>query len=370
MANRNPFKYGGPVEGEYYFPLPEFNRLVRSYLDNRINVVLYGPRRFGKTSFIHDVVKEEEKAGKTIVIVDVYNITSHLDFLHQLLRGLRSKQTWFQKFKENFFKAKLIPSANVDPMGQTSFSISPDFNSEKDVKELIQDTFAAFTTLGDEVIIAIDEFQKIFHIEDRDWLSATIRTQMQELKNCSFLFSGSQKSVLSDMLNDQNNPFYKSCTLVDIPHLGDDFTEWVIERFKKADVICDKKLISELRKLVYDTPNYVQQVCYHIVTQGAEKVTMDDVRDALRIVVSQSAFPFESIYNSLTLFQQRALRLCANEDKALFSQEFIDKYQIPSAPTLATSIKSLKQRGILDQTPKPGQVKFEDPLFKLWVKSI
>lgn len=193
---------------------------------------------------------------------------------------------------------------------------------------------------------------------------------MQGLKNCAFLFSGSQKSVLSDMINDQNSPFYKSCTILDMPNLSDNFTDWIIARFKKAGIECDRKPINELRRFVYDTPNYVQQACYHIATQDIKKVGMEDVKEALRVIVSQSAFPFESLHNSLTLFQQRALRLCANEDRALFSKEFIDKYQIPSAPTLATSIKALKEKGILDPTPKPGQVKFEDPLFKLWIRSL
>ena len=366
---KNPFKYGAPVEGEYYFPLPGFRKLVRSYLDNRINVVLYGPRRFGKTSFILDLAKEEEKEKKTFILIDVYNVTSHLDFLQQVLRGLRPKQTWVQKLKDKVFKARLVPSAVLDPMGQMTYSLSPDFSSAKDVKELIQDTFSAFSKLDESVIVVIDEFQKIFQLDDSGWLQHTVRTQMQELKNCVFLFSGSKKSVLSDMLNDPNNPFYKSCEILDMPILGDDFTGWVIERFKKINIQCEKKAIVELRKLVHDTPNYIQQTCFHIATQAIKKlIDSYQVKQALHTIVKQNAYTFETIHNSLTLLQQRALRLCANEDKAIFSREFINRYQIPNAPTLAQSIKALKRRGILDPTPKPGQVNFEDPLFKIWIQ--
>jgi uncharacterized protein len=364
----NPFKYGQPVEGEYYFPLPGFNKLVRSYLDNRINVVLYGPRRFGKTSFILDLAKDEEKQKKTFVSIDVYNVTSHLDFLQQILRGLRVHQNWLQKLKDKAFKAKLIPTATIDQMGQMSYSLSPDFTSEKNVKELIQDTFVAFESLDKNIIVAIDEFQKIFQLDDSGWLAHTIRTQMQELKNCTFLFSGSKKSVLSDMLNDQNNPFYKSCEILDMPILGDDFTDWIIARFKKTDISCNKKAILELRRLVHDTPNYIQQTCFHIATQDIKHVDTAQVKEALHTIVRQNAYTFETLHNSLTLLQQRALRLCANEDEAIFSREFINKYQIPNAPTLAQSIKSLKQKGILDPTPKPGRVNFEDPLFKIWIQ--
>ena len=48
----NPFKFGDPVEGDYYLPRPELLQSVCGFLGNRIHVVLMGPRRFGKTSFV------------------------------------------------------------------------------------------------------------------------------------------------------------------------------------------------------------------------------------------------------------------------------------------------------------------------------
>ena len=370
---KNPFKYGAPVEGEYYFPLPAFSKLVRSYLDNRINVVLYGPRRFGKTSFLLDLIKEEERNGKTCLLIDIFNITSHRDFLQQILRALRSKQNFGQKLKgwlEKISKAKLITSADADPAtGQWSYSIHPDFSSDKDVKELIQDTFMAFGKLNEHVLIAIDEFQKISQLEDGGWLEGTIRTQMQELKKTVFLFSGSRKSVIYDMLNNQNSPFYKTCQSVDMPILGDDFTDWIIQRFKSIGVVCDKQAIHELRKRVHDTPNYIQMVCFHLVAaQNITHVNLSKIEQVLHTIVKQNAYAFETLLNSLTSLQHRVLRLCANEPAAIYSQDLIKKYQISSGPALATSIKSLKQKGILDASSQKGQVIFDDPLFKIWLQ--
>ena len=46
--------------------------------------------------------------------------------------------------------------------------------------------------------------------------------------------------------------------------------------------------------------------------------------------------------------QQRALRLAA-ENKQVFGKELLAKYDIPSAPALASSLKALKEKGILDE---------------------
>jgi len=98
----------------------------------------------------------------------------------------------------------------IDPAtGLPGFSLSTDLTDDKDVKETILDVFAAIERLGDQVVVAIDEFQKIAEIDDGGWLEATLRTQMQQLPNTTFLFTGSRRSVISDMLNNQTRPFYR-----------------------------------------------------------------------------------------------------------------------------------------------------------------
>lgn len=86
----NPFKFGNPVEGDYYLPRPELTATIQQFLENRIHIVLMGPRRFGKTSFSLNLLDEFEKNGYSCLYVDIFNITSHRDFLQQLVRAERS----------------------------------------------------------------------------------------------------------------------------------------------------------------------------------------------------------------------------------------------------------------------------------------
>jgi len=55
---KNPFKFGDPVEGDYYLPGPDLENFVSQYVLSRIPVVLIGPRRFGKTSFLLNLLKK------------------------------------------------------------------------------------------------------------------------------------------------------------------------------------------------------------------------------------------------------------------------------------------------------------------------
>ncbi len=342
------------------------------FLDNRVHVVLIGPRRFGKTSFVLDTLRQLEARGKTCVFVDIFNVTSHRDFLQQLLRALRSKATWSRRLKkwmESLPRLRPKFSWETDPStGEATFWVAPEM-IERDIKDLIQDTIIALGEVGDEVVVAIDEFQTIAELEDDGWLEATLRTLMQQLKNTAFFFTGSRRSVINDMLNNASRPFYRSCQPIEFPALEDTFSDWIIARFKSVEVTCTKEVVNSLRKLVQDTPNYVQMACFHLVAEGVDKVDQPKVQEVLRTIVKQNAYSYQTLLNSLRPLQQRALRLAAVESEGIFSKELLGKYEIPSGPALASSIKSLRQKQILDEGTSKGKVVFDDPLFAIWLKT-
>lgn len=372
QARHNPFKFGDPVEGEYYLPRPDLAKTVRQFLDNRIHVILIGPRRFGKTSFVLNLLREKEDDHSSLFI-DVFNITSHRDFLQQILRALRSKKTWGMHIRE-WLKTipRLKPRLTVEndlASGLPSLSLSTEVSSDKDVKETIQDVLAALERLGSRVIVAIDEFQKISEIDDQGWLEATLRTQMQQLKNVAFLYTGSRKSIIYDMINNSNRPFYRSCQPIEFPPLGPEFTDWTIKRFAKIGVACKRDAIDYLRDLLQDTPNYIQMACFHMVAEGITAVTRTEVDDVLRTIVRQNSYAYQTLLNSLAPIQQRALRLAANEPVQVYAKDLLVKYEIKTAQALASAIKSLKDKQILDEGSAKGKVFFDDPLFAIWLRT-
>ncbi len=368
--HHNPFKFGDPVKGEYYFPRPELTRTITQFLSNRIHVVLIGPRRFGKTSFILNLLEELERQSYICISVDIFNITSHRDFLQQLLRALEAKKSLWKKIKGFLSQLRPKMQAEIDPhSGYPSLGITMEHFSDSDVKEAIQNALSGLNDLGDRVILAIDEFQKISQIEDQGWLEATLRTHMQRQQNTSFLFSGSRKSLIYDMLNNNSRPLYRSCQSMEFPSFGEEFTDWIITRFSKVEIKCEDKAVQDLRKLVQDTPNYVQMICFHLVAEGTRHISQAAVENALTKVVRQNAYVYQTLLNSLTLTQQRVVRLAAKEGKQVFHKQLLHKYEISSSAALASSIKALKEKGILDEEgTNRGSVVFDDPLFAIWLK--
>lgn len=367
-----PFKFGDPVSDEYYLPRPELSRTAQQFIENHIHVVLVGPRRFGKTSFILETLAALEQKNKTTIFIDIYNITSHRDFLIQIVRALKERQSWRQKLREWVatiprLRAKL--NFDVDQAtGAVGVSLAPDSHN-LDTKEVILDALQALSVVGSEVVVAFDEFQTIAELEDHGWLEATLRSAMQSLKNTTFIFSGSRRRIINEMLNDSKRPFFRSCQPIEFPAFGTELTDWVIDRFALAGISCERAAIADLRQLVQDTPNYVQMACFHLVASGTRHVGKPEVTAILQTIVKQNAYAYQTLLNSLTHVQQRALRLAAIEGKEIFSKALLEHYEISSGPALASAIKSLKQKQIIDEGTARGVVTFDDPLFAIWLRS-
>lgn len=373
VASKNPFKFGDPVEGDYYYPRPGLTQTVRQFLENRIHVVIIGPRRFGKTSFILDLLKKLKTGGKTCLFVDIFNVTSHRDFLQQIVRGLRSQQSWAGRLKKwagSISKLRPKIAWEVDPQtGEQSIAVSPEISSETDIKGLILDALIALGSIGDQVVVAIDEFQRIAELDDKGWLEATLRTQMQQLKNVVFAFSGSRKSIIHDMLNRPSRPFYRSCQPIEFPAFDHDFSVWIAGRFRSVGIECELEAVEELRHIMQDTPNYVQMACYHLVAQGVSRVNKKNIHDVLQTIVKQNAYAYQTLLMSLTPIQQRVLRLAAVETEGIFSKDLLTRYELSSGPAVASAVKSLKNKQILDEGTAKGKVLFDDPLFAIWLKT-
>ena len=367
----NPFRFGNPVEGEFYLERPKLQKTVLSFLNNGTNIVLVGPRRFGKTSFILNLLHYQEAVGKRpSILVDIFNVTSHRDFLQQLINAMRDKKSLLAKWKDWIKKlpTQYRPILKIENDG-ASLQFSPHHASDSEIKQLILETFDSLGTIAPNLCIAFDEFQSIAKIEDNGWLEATIRSKMQEHKNVSFLFSGSRRSVIHDMFNNNNRPFYRSCQLMEFPGLGGpEFTDWIVKRFHTANVHCSAPMVEYLRSQVSDTPNYVQMLCFHIVASGWSNVTREQINEAARTIVTQNAYAYQTLLNSLTFVQQRVLKLAACERESVFAKENLEKYEIKTGAHVSQAINALKDKQILDEDTKKGRVVFDDPLFALWLQ--
>ena len=69
--------------------------------------------------------------------------------------------------------------------------------------------------LDKTLVIALDEFQQVAEIKDKR-VDALMRTYLQRMHRVSFIFSGSKKSILSNLFIDKSRPLYGMATSISI----------------------------------------------------------------------------------------------------------------------------------------------------------
>lgn len=106
-----------------------------------------------------------------------------------------------------------------------------------------------------------------------------------------------------------------------------------------------------------------------MVAQGLSKIGYPEVQSALRGIVKQNSYSYQTILASLSPVQQRALRLTAKETGPIYAKNLLKKYEISSGAALASAIKALKEKQIVDETSARGQIIFDDPLFAIWLRT-
>ena len=85
---KNPFKYGSRVSGGAFFNRERIMRDMLGVIDGGNNIVLYGPRRYGKSSLVGEVTTCLRAKGWVCAEVNMMDVASLEDFVSQYARSL------------------------------------------------------------------------------------------------------------------------------------------------------------------------------------------------------------------------------------------------------------------------------------------
>lgn len=370
---KNPFRYGVPVSGDFYFPRPVMVKQMLNYSRSGQKILFYGPRRFGKTSFLKEYSDTLKKEKITPVYIDLYPITSHRDFLteisasikesHILSTGQRIKDIINELFR---IRPRLIVDGDTTALDMFVPSIS-----DEDVRSAIEDTIRLLGNIHKEQPLAVifDEFQKIAEIDDDGWLEASLRSEIQKQGNLSYIFCGSRRGLILDMFQNSSRPFYQMCTPIELPRMDKDFAGWIMTKLNSSGVTIDREMAIALLDKVDWNPNYAQMIAFHLVADNPEgAVTAEDIVAVLDDLCQLNGYTYTSLFDSLSLNAQKTLRLvAANRGQSPFSKKLLNKFDLTSSSVQA-AIQGLVNKHILDDTSSGKNIIFDDPLFLRWIE--
>ena len=99
----NPFNYISIAEGDNFYDRVEETKRIVDTVQGGNNLVLFSPRRYGKTSLVFRAMQQLEQQGIICVYLDLTPVYSLESFAELYLQALYQKQTVFERFVKNAF---------------------------------------------------------------------------------------------------------------------------------------------------------------------------------------------------------------------------------------------------------------------------
>lgn len=373
----NPFFITGIIPEPYFCDREKETQQLVRIIENKAHILLTSARRMGKTQLIYHVY--EQPAIKTAFhtfYVDIFPTTSLHEMVLFLSKEIYSKLVPMGKRALNFFLStlkSLAGSLGYDPAtGMPSFDVK--LGDIHNPELTLQEIFNYLEQADKPCIFAIDEFQQITHYPEKN-VEALLRTYIQRMNNCLFIFAGSNRHILENMFNSTARPFYNSTEQFHLERISKEvYTNFIIQHTTDAG----KSITPEAASLAYDLFEGHTYFVHHILHNAfananpQKPIDEEDIRTALDELLEARGRSFSNILNKLNFKQKETLVAIAKEGKAsgVTSVAFVKKHALKSASSVQYAITTLLEDQLItyEDSGKTKIYSIADRFLGYWIR--
>jgi len=377
MRLLNPFKFGEAVNGEYFGDRENEIKILSLDLLGGQNIILYSPRRYGKTSLVLKILKHLKEEGCLCIYIDLFPIQTKRKFSQKLSSAIASgtskKIGEVIKLLKEYFPS-IIPKITIKGKESPEFEIEFG-DGEKDIDEVLEKLYDTPNLIAEKrkkrVVVVFDEFQEVRNLDGEN-IEKALRAKIQHHQNVAYLFMGSKRHLMDRIFNKKSAPFYKIGKFIYLQKIPEEgFAQFIKKRFNDTALEIGNEEIKKILEITQCHPYYTQMLCHEIWNESFKKKVVEDeeIENALRFILLNQSYTFTIIWDSLSIKQRNLLIAMTDEEEAmLHSQDIIFKYELGSAATVSKSIKILEKKGIIERENR--RYVFLDLFFKEWIKEV
>ncbi|NDY41616.1 ATP-binding protein [Dissulfurirhabdus thermomarina] len=337
------------------------------------NVVVYSPRRYGKTSLVKRVQDRLRVDGAVTVFVDFFGVTSVDDVAARLAKAVfrvthGREPLWRTALRVmRSFRPVLKPDAGggftltVEPAGTGATGL--------ELLEGTMESLGAFVREGGAPVqVTLDEFQEIVTLRGALSVEAALRRHIQGHR-ASYFFVGSRRRVLLGIFNERQRPFFRAAINYPLgPLPPEDLARYLVERFAAGGRTCPPEVARRLVELAAGHPYYAQKLAFLLHTGGG-RICLKALDGALERLVRSEAPVFEAVLQGISPHQRRLLRALAFEPSAApLGAGFIQRHGLGSVGGVQHSLRRLEELDLVER-PAPGAPwRVVDPVLGLWLR--
>jgi len=301
---------------------------IKSCINHSECLKLYGPRNFGKTSLVKNIIAKEweakEPEKRLVVYADFYSVTSLQDISLELTKAFnKAIGPKYNLIDKSFAWLKLLKkvrplwSPDLSGNGLGEFSLTTEKSEHIVDFEIILENIHNLQKSGKfNFLIILDEFQEIYKVKKAE---ALLRGALQlfELK-IPIVILGSKQHLLKNIFENPRAPFYSWGSTIEFhPIAYEEYHQYIEERFQKIKKTHSLETSIFLQKKLNHIPESINRFCAYlcrdeknsIITPQIIEKKMEDFIDSTRSI-------YENIYSTFTSSERKILNVIAQKGEA------------------------------------------------------
>jgi hypothetical protein len=372
----NPFLFGALALDESFADRQAEIAELASDMRNGQDVVVFAPRRYGKSSLVLAATSLLGKDGVLVAQVDLMTTPTKERLASALAASIYEsiasplERVW-EKAAAPFRRLRLQPSMSLEPeTGAVAFNFAG-AREPADVDATIEQLLELPASIGAErgrrTALVLDEFQEVVDIDPH--LPKLMRAIFQKQPEVSHVYLGSKRHVMEKIFNDQNEPLWRSAKAMELGRIpAAEFSGFIAARFEATGRSCEPGLVERLLALTEGHPHATQELCYFLWEQTPEGATVTGARldAALTAVLRAEDARFTLLWEALSTVQRLLLQALARESGHPYAQAYRDRYDLPSAASVQTALRALEQREIV--AGDRGAYRIVEPFLGEWMR--
>jgi AAA+ ATPase superfamily predicted ATPase len=364
----NPFRFGPLALGEAFTDREaEIDSLARDARNGQ-DVVVFAPRRYGKSSLVWRVAQELIEEDVLVAQVDLMRTPTKDQLAAKLAKTIHEEvasRLWNAGERlAAFADLRLRPTITVDPnSGAVSFSFDARA-AEEDIDATLEDLFALPGRIGADrgrrVVLVLDEFQEIVEIDAA--LIRLMRSVFQEQPEVAHIYLGSKRHMMRRIFSDENEPFWRSAKQMELDVIAPDlFKAFALAQFEKTGKELSPDVCDEALELTGGHPYASQELLYFLW----EESTVDR---ALEATLRSEHSHFSLVWDRASGAQKRVLQALAQEQPGRpVSSAYQRRHSLPATPTVQTALKALERAELVRRIGR-GEYRIAEPFLTEWIR--
>jgi uncharacterized protein len=375
-APTNPFRFGDLALDDAFTDRADELRELEADILNGQNVVIFAPRRYGKSSLVWRACQRLAAKRVLTAQVDVMTAASKEQLAAKLAQAIyddiatplyRARDRATQIFRS----LRITPTMTVDANdGSLSFAFTGGY-SRQDVDATLEKLLQLPAELAAErkrrVCLVFDEFQEILELDPG--LPSLMRAVFQTQPEVAHVYLGSKRSLMERLFDDANEPFWRSAKHMELGVIAPRaFALYIHDRFEATGRRIGGDTIDGVLAITRGHPYATQELCYALWEEtsprrAAGRAELDAA--VVRVLRAENAH-FTLIWDQASRVQRAVLYALAREPLvSATARDFRQRHGLPGASSVQRALDALVEDEVVLREAA-GSYRIAEPFLAEW----